>query len=176
MAQDRKHQRLLQFVRRVADITAGHSKEDLVMFRSVASREFPSLVSIIDEYIGLAERSDTSVSLSAKTKGQGPKADESLANMHLFDLLRDKRLFLSNNDLADFATRIFPNIKSRRFDKMSRGDIAARIIEHLEAKDPRTRQELETSMREAVSSPPVKPADRKSFLSKWEKIIKGIEL
>jgi hypothetical protein len=64
----------------------------------------------------------------------------------------------------------------RRFDKMSRGDIAARIIEYLETRNPRTRQTLETSMREAITAGSVKTSDRKSFFSKWERIIKGTEL
>ena len=59
---------------------------------------------------------------------------------------------------------------------MSRADIAARIIEYLEKRDRRTCDELEHAMREAL----VLPADRrtadKEFLSKWEKIIKGIPL
>jgi len=176
VVQDRRHQSLLQFIRKIADTVAGYSKDDLVLFRSVASREFPSLVALIDDYIRLAERSDTDVLTPGKAKSPKRTPKESAQQMHLFDLLRDKRLFASNNDLAGFATRILPNIKSNRFDKMSRGDIAARIIEHLESKDRRTREELEASMREAVSSPVVKPADRKTFLSKWENIIKGIPL
>ena len=176
MVQDRRHQSLLQFIRKIADVAAPYSKSDLVLFRSVSSREFPSLVEIIDAYIRLAERADTEVSNISKAIAPKASGKDAHGQMHLFDLLRDRRLFASNNDLADFATRILPNIKSHRFDKMSRGDIAARIIEHLESKEGRTREELEASMREAVASPAVKPADRKSFFSKWEKIIKGIQL
>ena len=97
--------------------------------------------------------------------------------MHLFDLLREKRLFASNTDLASFAAKVLPGIKGNRFDKMSRGDIAARIIEFLETKDSSTRRELEASMREAMDSTiSGRAVDRRSFVSKWEKIIKGIEL
>jgi len=59
---------------------------------------------------------------------------------------------------------------------MSRGDIASRIIEFLETKDRKTRQGLEASMREAMASSPGRNTVRKSFFTKWEKIIKGIEL
>jgi hypothetical protein len=58
---------------------------------------------------------------------------------------------------------------------MSRGDIAARIIEYLETRDRRTREQLESSMRAAVESGTERASDRRSFLSQWEKIIKGIE-
>jgi hypothetical protein len=94
--------------------------------------------------------------------------------MHLFDLLREPRLFPSNLDLSEFAARVLPNMSRKRFDKMSRGDIAARIIEYLETRDPHTRERLEASMRDAMTSG--SHADRQSFLSQWEKIIKGIEL
>jgi hypothetical protein len=98
--------------------------------------------------------------------------------MHLFDLLRDKRLFATNSDLADFAGRVLPGTSRYRFEKLSRGDIAARIIEHLETLDPQTRDRLEESMREALESSKAEilKRDKKSFFSKWEEIIKGIEL
>ncbi|MBW3599146.1 MAG: hypothetical protein KY475_17985 [Planctomycetes bacterium] len=163
----------MQFVKKILDITSYHSKDDLVAFRSVASSEYPAVVPLIDEYIRLAKRADTEV--SAKVAKPARKRVPT-GQMHLFDLLRDKRLFSSNAELAEFAEKILPNIKSNRFDKMARGDIAARIIEYIESKDRRTREELEASMREAVESPISKPSDKKSFASKWEAIIKGIEL
>lgn len=173
MVQDKKHRSLLQFIRKIMDVPLGHSKDDLVAFRSAASRGYPAVVPLIDEYIRMAELADTDVpdSLDSKKRRPAQRAEQ----MHLFDLLRDKRLFASNNDLAEFASRVLPNIKSHRFDKMSRADIAGRIIEYIET-DPRTREELEASMREAISSPVVKPAERRSFFSRWEAIIKGIEL
>jgi hypothetical protein len=175
LTQDRRHHGLLNFIRKVIDVPAGISKEQLISFRSVASREYPSVVPIIDEYIKLAERSDTDDPKIDKTNRKVQQA-EAAAEMHLFDLLRDKRLFVSNNELATFAATVLSDIKSsHRFDKMSRSDIAARIIEHLESKDQRTREKLEASMREAASTT-VKPSERRSFLSKWEQIIKGIDL
>jgi hypothetical protein len=62
---------------------------------------------------------------------------------------------------------------------MSRGDIAARIIETIEDNDPSTKDALEQSMREALqelSGRPDQESERKSFLSKWERIIKGDEI
>jgi hypothetical protein len=165
---------MLQFIKRIADVPLGYSREDLVMLRSVASREYPSLVPLIDEYVKLAERSATDVQATPGTKAS--KRPTSREEMHLFDLLRERKLFPSNSDLSEFAGNILPGIQRRRFDKMSRGDIAARIIEHLETKDRRTREALEASMREAMRSSPTKPAERQSFLSKWEKIIKGMQL
>jgi hypothetical protein len=177
VAENRSHKSLLRFLTKILDVPAGYSKEDLTMFRSIASREYPSLLPLIEDYLRLAERSETdvtSVGLSNTPKrSRKAPSDE----MHLFDLLREKRLFASNSDLADFAARVLPGIKGNRFDKMSRGDIAARIIEFLETKDARARRDLEASMREAMQSTSSgRTVDRKSFVSKWEKIIKGIQL
>ncbi len=170
---DRKHQSLLRFIRRVVDVPLGYSKQDMITFRTVAIKDHPSLVPLIDEYIRLAARHDSDVEISAtkRTKKRGDPQQ-----MHLFDLLREKKLFPSNNDLSDFAGRILPNMSRRRFNKMKRSDIAARIIEYLETLNGSKREALEASMREAMVVGPEKAADRKSFFSTWEKIIKGIEL
>lgn len=172
-----RHRSLLDFIKRVVDVPLGYSKEDLAEFRSVAQGEFSALVPLIDAYLGFMEKSETDAVL-ARTNSKSTKlvrrtrADE---EMHLFDLLRERKLFPSNAELSDFASRVLPGMKPYRFDKMSRGDIAGRVIEHLETLDPKTRKDLEASMREAMSLGE-KTVDRKSFLSKWEKIIKGIEL
>jgi hypothetical protein len=59
---------------------------------------------------------------------------------------------------------------------MSRGEIVAKIIEYVETLEPKTRRDLEVSMRDAMKPGTGKAADRRSFLSKWERIIKGIQL
>ena len=82
-------------------------------------------------------------------------------DMLLFDRLREKKLFPSNSELAEFAGNILPGIKGNRFDKMSRGDIAARVIEYLETKDPRTREALEASMRDAMKPHRKRPIETK---------------
>lgn len=174
--EDRTHKRLLEFIRKVLSVPMGYSKEDLTMFRSVASKNYPLLLGIIEGYLGLAEESETQLPMFGPGYSSGRSSRASSEEMHLFDLLREKKLFASNADLAKFAAKVLPGIKGNRFDKMSRGDIAARIIEFLETKDPSTRKKLQSSMREAVDSSPGRSVDRKSFVSKWEKIIKGIEL
>ncbi len=175
MVQDRRHRGLLQFLRKVMDVPLGYTKSDLINFRSIAAKDYPSLTPLIDEYVRLAERSDTDALLPNAPRRTKSSATPAASQMHLFDLLRERRLFNSNADLADFAGRVLPNMSRHRFDKMSRGDIAARIIEYLETRDHRTREELERSMRTAMESGPENAADRKSFLSQWEKIIKGIQ-
>jgi hypothetical protein len=179
LVQDNKHRALLQFLRRIMDIPSLYDKGDLVIFRSLTSRGYPALLPIVEEYVRLAERSDSDVlppkftNNNKKTKAS-PKVSSS-TEMHLFDLLRERRLFQSNSDLAEFAGRVLPKMSRHRFDKMSRGDIAARIIEYLETRNRSTRERLEASMRGAMESGPDKASDRRSFFSQWEKIIKGIE-
>ncbi len=176
MAPDNKHKSWLSFVQKTADVAAGYSKDDLRAFRRIASREAPSFEPIIEAYLRLAEKSDSSSRLPRRTS---ERLRRNGTNMHLFDLLREKRFFPQNLQLAQFAARVLPHMRNYRFDKMSRGDIAARIIEYIEQSDPRARSKLEDSMREAlgeIKSGHVRQVDRSSFFSKWERIIKGLEL
>jgi hypothetical protein len=175
LVQDFRHRAFLRFLRKVTDVAAAYSKSDLVNFRSLSSKDYPALTPVIEEYLRLAERADTDVAPSDVPRKKTSSKSVTASQMHLFDLLREKRLFSSNADLADFAGRVLPNMSRHRFDKMSRGDIAARIIEYLETRDRRTREQLESSMRAAMESGTERASDRKSFLSQWEKIIKGIE-
>jgi hypothetical protein len=178
VVQDQKHRSLLLFVRKIVEVPLAYSKDDLSAFRSVASREYPVLVHLIDEYIRLAERSDTDVIAAIGANSKRPKRSSAGAvQMHLFDLLRDKKLFPSNSDLSGFAARIIPGMTTlTRWEKMSRGEIVVKIIEYVETRDLKTRRALEASMRDALISSPDKPSDRRSFFSKWEQIIKGTHL
>jgi hypothetical protein len=172
---DNRHKAWLRFVNRALDVPLGYSKEDLWSFRSIAKRELPSLVPVIEALINLSESAETEVEDVAPTSPSRIKPSQ----MHLFDLLREKKFFPQNLDLATFASRVMPHMRPYRFDKMSRSDIAARIVEHIEESDPSKRAKLEKSMRQALSSmtkKPPKEIDRRSFLSRWEKIIKGLEL
>ena len=169
MASNMKHEAWLRFLKAISDVMIGRSKEDLEAFRSVAMRDHPSLVPVIEEYINLAARSDTGVIPQVeRAKNSRP--------MHLFDLLRDKTLFPQNLDLSRFAARVVPDLKTVRHDKISRTDMAARIVEHIEGLDTKARVALEKSMREALKTLKEhgrEVPDRTSFFSKWESIIKG---
>lgn len=174
MAQDFKHRALLQYIRKIVDVPAGYSKEDLMIFRSIASKDFPALVPLMDDYLKIADNADTTIS-SRVSPGKRTAAQKSAdVPLHLFDMLRDKKLFPSNTDLSEFAGRILPGMSRARFEKVSRADIAARIIEYLETKERHTRDKLEASMRAAIATPGSATAtNRKSFFSQWENIIKG---
>ncbi len=128
----------------------------------------------MDEYLKIAEGADAGAPVEL-TPPKRPAQKRDAASMHLFDMLRDKKLFPSNFDLSEFAGRVLPGMSRKRFEKVSRADIAARIIEYLETKDSRTREDLEASMRAAMTADSPKPADRKSFFSQWESIIKGTQ-
>lgn len=177
MIDDRRHKPLLTFIKKIMDVAAGYRKSDLLEFRSMASHDYRVLVPLIDEYLRLADRSDTHVRFPDVSAGSLRQENRRPgAQMHLFDLLREKRLFPSNNDLAAFARRILTNVPAGRFGKISRPEIAAKIIEHLETLPEETRHKLEASMRNALKSGAKKEGDKVSFLSSWERIIKGIDL
>jgi hypothetical protein len=177
VVQDTRHKPWLNFVRKALDVPSGYSSEELRAFLSIAKRENPSLLPLIEDYLNIAHRSEIPENL--RITYSSPKRSKS-SQMHLFDLLREKTFFPQNLDLAQFAARVMPHMRTYRFDKMSRSDIAARIIEHIEGSDPRARGALERSMRDGLTAmkgrKQPKDVDRRSFLTKWEKIIKGIEL
>jgi len=161
-------------VRKIVDVPLGYSRDDLHRLRFYAERDYPALTQVINAYLELSDRAMSDITLPGRKSRAKVKSDG--GEMHLFDLLRERKFFPSNSDLSQFAGRVLPNMSRKRFDKMSRADIAARIIEYLETTDPRTRARLESSMREAMALGTDRIADRKTFLSKWEKIIKGIDL
>jgi hypothetical protein len=176
MVSDKKHDAWLRFARDILNVPLGRSKEDLLAFRDIAFSEHRALLPIIEEYIRLARSADTDARNKVNPSRKRPAGNK---QMPLFDLLREKTFFPQNLDLARFASRVLPHLRTYRFDKMSRGDIAARIIETIEDNDPSTKDALEQSMREALqelSGRPDQESERKSFLSKWERIIKGDEI
>jgi hypothetical protein len=180
LAQDNNlHKAWLSFVRKAVDVPLGYSKTDLEAFLNLARRESPSLVPLIRGYLMLAQKSETVAQQGERPTRQSNTKRNKASQMHLFDLLREKQFFPQNLELANFAARVMPHMRTYRFDKMSRSDIAARIIEHIESSDPRARDALEQSMRDALTAiggrKSSKEVDRRSFLSKWERIIKGIE-
>jgi hypothetical protein len=76
LVQDYKHKSLLSLIRRIIDVPVGYSKEDLLTFRSIASKQHPALVPIMDEYLRLAERADTEiVPEGSRPKSKATKGD-----------------------------------------------------------------------------------------------------
>lgn len=176
MAIANRHKAWLTFVRKATDVPINYSIADLNAFLRLAQRENPAMVKLIEGYLDLATASETDAGL--------PEIDRSnkrtkVSKAHLFDLLREKKFFPRNSNLAQFAARVLPGMRAYSFEKMARSDIAARIVEYVEESDPRKRVALEQSMRTALTSmqnEPPKSTERKNFLSKWERIIKGLEL
>ncbi len=175
MPSDNHHKAWLGFLRKALGVPMGYTVDDLRSFMEIASRENPSVAPLVEYYLRLAKRSESRVS----PRRRPSSARNGTAQMHLFDLLRQKQFFPQNSDLARFAARVVPGMRAYSFDKMARSDIAARIVEYIENSDRRTRAALESSMREALTvmdKTPSKSKDRQTFLSKWERIIKGMEL
>ncbi len=96
MPSENRHKPWLLFIRKALDVPIGYSKEELLAFRSIAVREHPSLAPIIEDYLRLAENSEINSELS---KARRPNQKVGAAQMHLFDLLREKKFFPQNLDL-----------------------------------------------------------------------------
>ena len=179
MGKDQSHKAFLRFIAKIADISAAYSKDELHEFLDMAHMDFSGFEKLIREYCRLAKISTSHVTDRLKnSRGRsGPRLfyeQELLSKPHLFDLLRSKEIFSTNAELAEFAMKILPSMTSRRFDKMSRADIAGRIVEFIERSKPRKRELLEKSMRDALVDFGQRGggARRQSFFRKWESIVK----
>lgn len=173
---DTAQKRFLRFVSKLTDALAQVSPDDLGDYERWAYEGYSHLLPILKACQQLVYQLGPDIhrpvgSLRVPVKTRRHERE------HLFDLLRSKEHFPTNLELSEFASKILPNMSAKRFDKMARADIAARIIEYLESFDPRTRKKLEHSMRTAIMQMPAEaPEIDKSFFSQWQKIIKGIEL
>jgi hypothetical protein len=183
LIKDKRHKAFLKFISRLADTSTVYSLKELECFLELAGQDFFAFTPIIKDFIKLAKKTSSDVpyrltklgtNYSAVTTYATPKEEHFRPQKHLFDLLRSKELFSSNNDLANFAKRILPSISNKRFDKMSRGDIAIRIIEYIE--NHNKRDLLEKTIRDALVSMSDSPKDnrkKQTFFRKWENIVKG---
>ncbi len=173
---DTAQKRFLRFVSKLTDALAQVGAEDLHDYEGWAKDGYGHLVPIFKACEQLLARFGPEIYRPASHL-RIPLRSRHREGEHLFDLLRSKEHFPTNLELSQFASRILPDMSAKRFDKMSRADIAARIIEYLETFDLRTRKKLEQSMRAALMEAPVREKGiDQSFFSQWQKIIKGIEL
>ncbi len=186
MADKERHQAFMRFVSKVTNLMSEYTAEDLGSFLHSSKQGFPSLAPVIEACIGmltpsrgradqrLASRSEAIAGLISKRRRETAAEREAGP---LFNLLLSKELFPTNAQLGEFAVRVLPGMPRRRYDKMSRADIAGRVIEYLETLDLARRRRLEAAMRKAIASiSGDAKAQPESFFSQWEKIIKGIEL
>lgn len=175
MAHNSADREFLAFVSKLTELLSSYSSKDLRLFHRLARRGFPSILPVVEACIQVAE-SRRARTWKTPTKSEIVQGLDRSEGLHLFDLLRSKKLFPTNSGLADFAARVVPKMTRKRFDKMSRSDIAARIIDYLETLDSNKRRNLEVAMRKAIASISAGMKEEpQSFFSQWERIIKGIE-
>lgn len=178
MLKNKKHKAFLKFISKLADISSLYNPEELKQFLKIAECDFPAFKPTIKTLITLTKKTSSEVSYRLKSNTQNFNRftvdNASKKHSHLFDLLRSKELFATNSELANFAKRVLPSISNKRFDKMSRGDIATRIIEYIEGH--KKKDLLEKTMRDALVSMSDYPTDnqkKQTFFRKWEDIVKG---
>lgn len=186
MPHNESHRSYMTFVSRLTDFLSDYSVRELRSFLDSASHGFPGVAPVIEACIRMVDTSAGQTrggSLSESTSStkpatKWPKAVEIPKDLvKLPDLLLSKELFRANQDLVKFAIRVLPGMPKRRYDKMSRDDIVAKIVDYLEQVNSRKRERLETSMRRAIDMMSAgEQKEVQSFFSQWEKIIKGIEL
>lgn len=175
MPRAERQQDYFRFVSKAADLVSEYTYEELSLFRRMARKSSPGMMPVISGYMEMLRRAGEPELSRSETGRSETLNGNSRTNVHLFDLLRSKELFPTNVELAQFASKVLPGMANRRYDKMSRAEIAARVVEYLETLPTEKSSRLEELMRDAIANKSTR-RDRQSFFSKWERIIKGIEL
>lgn len=172
MTEPSSQQRYFKFISGLSELLSSVTRDDLMRFRHLARHGFADLLPVIEGCIKMIRRR----TMPPETTVAPAQPSQRYPSEHLFDLLRSKEHFPTNSRLAEFATRILPGITRKRYDKMSRADIAGQIIEYIESFPARKRERLESLIRDAIRVPDGKAGEQQeSFFSKWEKVIKGLE-
>jgi hypothetical protein len=196
----RTHKDWLEFLRKAAELPIGYSVDDLLYFKRIAERQYPALAPLVAACIHLAQTSDMAIAVEgpepeptpAKTEPAEtaspvataetlkPAAPASSGNGHyprdLMALLKDERLFPKNVDLVQLATRLLPDMRQYRFDKMSRSSIIGKIVDHMDGLPAKRRSKIVSGLREAAEATPDQSQPASSFFTRWEDIIRNMNL
>jgi hypothetical protein len=115
LPQENKHKAWLSFQRKLLDVPLNYSKDDLQIFLSHASTHGNELMArLIYDYLELASQSETEV--KGRAASERPSSKKSPREMHLFDLLREKKYSLRTRTLRDL--RPAPCHTSKRTDSI----------------------------------------------------------
>ena len=172
----RTHTQWLEFLKKAADLPIGYTIDDLLWFQTVAKRQYPSLAPLVAACIHLAQDANLKISVEGTDRFVIKKRSIAANRGDLLSILRDPKLFPRNSDLSRLATRLMPNMHAYRFDKMSRGEIALRVLQYLESTDQKTRSQLESALRDAAELPPETEDQRQGFVARWENVIRDMKV
>ena len=187
----RTHKDWLEFLRKAAELPIGYTVDDLLYFQRIAERQYPALAPLVAACIHLAQTSEMAIAMEGPAP-EKPQASQdpplvppattlaSSGNGHhtraMAVLLKDETLFPKNTDLVRLATRLLPDMRHYRFDKMSRSSIIGKVVDHMDALPARKRTKIEGALREAAEATRNDPPATASFFTRWEEIIKNLNL
>jgi hypothetical protein len=188
----RTHKDWFEFLQKAAELPIGYSVDDLLYFQRIAQRQYPALEPLVAACIHLAQTSDMEIAVEGPEPSKQPvngeppfRAPTGTSSLqtdgdHSRDmtmLLQDEKLFPKNTDLIRLATRLLPDMHQYRFDKMSRSSIISKIVDHMKTLPDKKRTKIGAVLRQAADAtqndPPV---TSRSFFTRWEDIIKNMEL
>lgn len=188
----RTHKDWLEFLRKAADLPIGYSVDDLLYFQRIAERQYPALAPLVAACIHLAQASDMEIAVEGPEPSRQLVKQESNSKVppralfigtndtfsfNMTMMLSDEKLFPKNTDLIRLAARLLPDMHPYRFDKMSRGSIINKIVDHMAALPIKKRTKIEIALRQAADATENDPpATSSSFFTRWEGIIKKMEL
>lgn len=186
----RTHKDWLEFLRKAAELPIGYTIDDLLYFKRIAERQYPALAPLVAACIHLAQSSEMAIAMEGpppvkarenpQTPAASPTVPASSGNGHrprdMTALLRDEKLFPKNTDLVRLATRLLPDMHHYRFDKMSRSSIIGKVVDHMQTLPDKKRLQIEGALRQAADATRNESPVTSTFFSRWEDIIKNMNL
>jgi hypothetical protein len=170
---DRDHRKWLSFLQKAAALPMDYSVEDLLWLKSIAAKQYPSLVPLISACVTLIRGEEAKGERSeAPEHRAAPSRFEMAALDPLINAFLDTKRFPSNSDLIRFAKINIPSMPDYRFDKMSRQRIARTVAGCVMRAPPDVVKAIEKQVwpRDAAGRVPKEAA---SFLAGWENVIKN---
>lgn len=171
---ERDHRNWFRFLEKLATLSGEYSVDDLKWLKKEASRRYPSAIPLIEACLNLANsdskplRSGSLNDEGSPMKRHADARDASPISLALFDT----DMFPGNSDLVALAKATIPKFPDLRFDKMGRARIVDTVLAHVQKAPEDARKSFEQAVLGEVGSP--KSVDTGgSFLSGWEKVIKG---
>ena len=174
MMNDRDHRNWFGFLEKLAALSREYSVDDLRWLRKEAAHRYPSAIPLVEACLSLASSDvrPTKVDVPTNASSHIKHHVAARASLPVSQALSDISRFHSNSDLIKFAKATMPELPDLRFDKMGRARIVDTIVAYAQRAPVAVRRDFEMALlgREMASSP---SQTGSSFLSSWEKVIKG---
>lgn len=161
-----------KFLSTITGILSEYTTNQLNEFRYISKNSFPEMTSVIEAFLQVLNSNIKKVSYNKDVGLIKKIIPTNMEKLSLENLFMSKDLFPSNKDLIEFTNRILK--KKINLVRPSRATIVKKIMRALDSLNSNRREKLERMIRDEIAKG--NNFKSQSFFSRWEEIIKGIEL